>query len=187
MLLDAFLKFESPVIAGESTDAKNLAQIEILSFEQTVVRAQSSTGVVADATPKGRAQHSALTIIKPLDKSSPKLFEAACKGTLYAKVTMSVCQPLGKTNAAASTWKKQVYFEITLEQVHVSRVHLVGEPKLHSLGLSVPFSMMAGSTYDVGPLEEIDLTYQKIKWDYKGGTGVANVTGTWSLLANTAP
>ena len=186
MLLDAFLKFETPAIAGESTDSKNVAQIEILSFEQTVARAQNSTGVVADASPKGRAQHSALTVIKPLDKSSPKLFEAACKGTLYGKVTLSVCQPLGKVKDATSTWKKQVYFEITLEQVHVSRVHLVGEPKLHAMGLALPFGMVAGSAYDVGPVEEIDLTYQKIKWDYKGGTGTANVPFTWSLLANTA-
>ena len=33
----------------------------------------------------------------------------------------------------------------------------------------------------MGPLEELDLTYRKIQWTYKGGGGNANISGTWNL------
>ena len=188
MLLDAFLKFEEPGLAGESTDSTHSNEIEILSFEQTIIRPPVSAGVKAGSAEakKARSEHHPWTIIKPLCKASPKLYQAACAGTVYKKVTLSLCQPSGTSKTSSDAWKKIVYFQVTLSGVTISRVHLVGDPGLHHFGRATDFPIAAGSALDMGPIEEIDLTYQKIEWLYKGSEGTANFAGNWKLTTNSS-
>lgn len=112
-----------------------------------------------------------MRITKPVDKTTPKLLEAACKGTLYSKGVISVCQPSGKSDTTSSSWKKIVYFEITLEKIYITRARLAGDPR-------------SADVYEMGPIEEVDLSYRKIKWLYKGGTATANISGAWNLGTN---
>jgi type VI secretion system secreted protein Hcp len=176
MPLDAFMKLEEPKLDGESADDGHPKEIEILSFEQTILRTRGGAPGSPDAK-KATSQHSAMTVIKPLDKSSPKLYQAASAGTLFKKVTIAVCQPGGTTKTDKSGWKKIVYLEIILEGVHISRVRLVGDPRLH---------YFAASGLGMGPLEEVDLSYNKIQWMYKGGTEKLKISGKWNLLTNSA-
>ena len=186
MLLDAFMKLEDPKEEGESTDKLHLKEIEIFSFEQTINRnAKGATGGTSSES-KAKSEHKPLTVIKPLDKTSPKLLQAASEGKLYKKVTISVGQPSGTTKTASSTWKKIVYLKITLEQVHISRIHLVGDAGMHFFGRANEFPVAAGDLLSMGPVEEVDLSYKKIQWLYKGGTGKLNISGKWNLLTNTA-
>lgn len=185
MLLDAFLKFEEPALAGESTDAGHSGEIEVLSFEQTIVRKAPSVSKADAAAEKTiRSEHTPLTVIKIVDKSSPKLYFAACKGTKYGRVTLSVCQPKGTSKTTSDSWSKVVWWEVTLGTVRISRIHSVGDPSLHRFGRAADFPIAAGDVMHMGPLEEIDLTYETIKWLYKGGTGSMNFQGQWNLKTN---
>jgi len=68
--------------------------------------------------------------------------------------------------------------------VSISRVHLVGDPSLHRFGRTTDFPIAATELLNAGPLEEIELTYQKIDWLYKGGSGALNINGKWNLTSN---
>lgn len=187
MLLDAFIKLEEPGLPGESTDSDHDKEIEILSIEQTILRSNvGTTDTSSDDGKRARSEHRPLTVVKALDKSSPKLYQASCAGTIYKKVTISFCQPSGTTKTTSDRWKKIVYFQIVLGMVNITRVHLVGDPGLHHFGRATDFPIAAGSALSSGPLEEIDLNYQKIDWLYKGGTGALNITGKWNLQTNSA-
>ena len=176
MQLDAFMKIEEPQLAGESTDNLLTGQIEILSFEQAIVR-RSQLGTAASesqAKTKATAEHLPIRIIKPLDKTSPKLMEAISKGTVYKRVTLSLCQPSGTTDTSSSSWKRIVYLEVKLEGVHLASFRFLGDPDLHYTALPGVF----------GPVEELELAYKKITWMYKGGSGSANISGSWNLGTN---
>jgi type VI protein secretion system component Hcp len=56
----------------------------------------------------------------------------------------------------------------------------VGDSTIHLPVLKAPL-LNSGLVAAMGPVEEIDLSYQKIKWMYKGSTGTANLPGTWSI------
>lgn len=184
MQLDAFLKIETPNTAGKSTDKLHANEIEIVSFEQTISRANS--GNQGTASEKASSSHRGLTIIKPLDSTSPKLLQAACQGSVFGKVSLFLCQASGTSKTTSDRWKKIVYFEIVMEKVYISRMHLVGDPTLQHLGRAEEFPILSGDALEMGPLEELDLTYEKIQWLYKGGTGALNITGKWNLQNNSA-
>lgn len=188
MLLDAFLKLEEPALAGESTDDGHGGEIEILSFEQSILRAAPSSGAAAGTSDTGKStsDHQPMTVVKLLDKASPKLYQAASAGTIYGKATISICQPSGTTKTTSDRWNKVVVLQLTLSHVYISRVHLVGDPALHAFGRSKEFPITDGALLNMGPLEEIDLTYKKINWLYKGGTGTQNISGKFNLLTNRA-
>lgn len=180
MPLDAFLKLEEPALKGESTDDLHADEIEILSFEQTVKRPRSATDGGTGETRKGTTECSAITILKPLDGATPKLMESACSGTIYKKATITLCQPSAKSDGKRTAWKRITYFEISLQNVQISRVRLVGDPTIHLPVVQAPL-LNSGLVAAMGPVEEVDLSFQKIKWMYKGSTGTANLSGMWSI------
>ena len=100
--------------------------------------------------------------------------------------SISLCQPLGTSKTTSDRWKKIEYLQVKLGTVHITRVHLVGDPALHYFGRATNFPIVAGSVLEMGPIEEIDLTYQTIEWLYKGGTGALNISGKWNLQTNSA-
>lgn len=170
MQLDAFMKIEGPPLNGESTDDKNLNSIEILSFEQQIQRPLpdgSSTGQ------QSTADLSPVVVLKQLDKATPKLMEAAAKGTIYDKFTLSLYQPTGTADVAISSWDKAVYYEVVIEKVRITGIRWIGDPALHDSTL-----LPAGGS--LGPCEELELTFRKIGWMYQGGTGTANISGSWN-------
>ncbi|MEQ8788336.1 MAG: type VI secretion system tube protein Hcp [Pirellulaceae bacterium] len=185
MLLDAFLKIDQPAITGGSTDSLFAGQIEIISFSQAIERTRPLTPT-GSASPGNyaRSEHKPITIIKEIDMSSPKLYQAACAGTTYDTAVITLCQPSGTTQQTSDNWKKIPYMQITLTQVNITRAHLVGDPRLHPFGASEHYPLIAGEVTAMGPVEEIDLAYQVIQWNYKGGTGSLNVTGGWSVVGN---
>ncbi len=78
MPFDAFLKIDG--VEGESNDSKHKGEIEVLSFHwgvsQAITGTVSSTGTFSGQ----RTDMTALSVVKQLDKSSPKLAQACAAG-----------------------------------------------------------------------------------------------------------
>lgn len=176
MQLDAFMKIEQPGLPGESTDGDHATEIEILSFEHNILRPTATGAKQGTDSKKPIAHLSPVRLIKQLDKATPKLLEASCKGTIFGKVTLALCQPTGTADQALTAWGKLVYFEVVLEKVHVASIRCLGDPALHYTALP--------ST--LGPAEELELGFRKIKWMYKGASGSANIGSSWNLDTNAA-
>jgi type VI secretion system secreted protein Hcp len=157
LAFDMFLKIDE--IPGESTDDKHKEWIEILSYSHGVSQPSRVVGG-GGAEP---CKHEDFSLVKMLDKASPKLVLSSCKGEHIKEVRIELCRATGD---------KQKYMEYKLSDVIVSSV----KPS-------------AGTrSGDVLPLEEVSFNYAKIEWDYTiiGADGLpsGNVIAQWDLMTN---
>jgi type VI secretion system secreted protein Hcp len=162
MAFDAFLKIAT--IPGESTDQRHTSWIEVLSFHHSMQ--QPTTGSVSSGGARSaeRVNHSDLSIVKSLDKASPKLALACSKGEHISEVTLVLCRATGD---------KQKYMEYKLSDVLITSVR--------------PGGSAHGS--ETLPVEEISFSYSKIEWTYTEtdhGTGKAkgDIKAHWDLKHN---
>src|SRR5579864_7155946 len=109
MAFDAFLKIDG--IPGESLDDKHKDWIEILSFNHGLHQPSSATGSSAGGATTERVNVSDFSVVKHLDKASPKLYESLCKGTHIPNVVIEFCRAGGD---------KLKYLEVKMEQVIIS-------------------------------------------------------------------
>lgn len=162
MAFDTFVKIDG--IPGESTDDKHKDWIEVLSFNHGMTQPSSATASSAGGGTAERTEHQDFSIVKMLDKASPKLYEACSSGKHIKEVTVEMCRASGD---------KLKYMEVKMEQVIISHVAPGGNGK--------------GS--DGFPTESVSFNYGTIKWTYTqqkraDGSGGGNVTGGWDLTAN---
>jgi len=161
MPFDTFLKVDG--VAGESTDAKHKGEIEILSYSWGVSQAISGTVSSAGTFSGQRCDMSAVTVVKALDKSSPKLAQACAAGEHFTSATLTLSRAGGD---------KQPYMQYKLSDVLLESVRT------------------GGSTQGEGgvPTEEVGLRYGKIELEYTvvgtDGKPAGNVTGGWDLKEN---
>lgn len=170
MAYDTFVKIEG--IPGESLDSKYKDWIEVLNFDFGVKQPASATASSAGGATSGRAELSDLSITKFVDKASPKLFEACCKGQHISSLTLSVNRAGGD---------KVQYLEIKLEKVIVSSTNVTGTARPDSNG-----SNTAGEDL---PVETVTFNFGSIKTTYtqqkrQDGSGGGNVTGGWDREGN---
>lgn len=164
MRLDAFLKLETQT--GESTDTLHDKEIEILSFEQTTSRYRKDS----NDTGTWAFNLSVVTIIKPLDASSPRLMEAVTQSAkTFSKATISVCRMKGDSTQSPDKWKKIDYFTIVLTDVYITRIQLIGDARIRSFGGDEIHRFYPEDLSAIGPLEQVDLNYKKMTWTYIGG------------------
>jgi len=161
-MFDSFLKVDT--IPGESTDDKHKDWIEVLSFSHGMHQPASATKSSAGGATAERCEHSDFSIVKALDKASPKIYEGCCTGKHLKTVTLEMCRAGGD---------KLKYMEVKMEEVIISSVRPGGSSK-------------GGDAF---PIEEVSFNYGKIKWTYTqqkraDGSGGGNVTGGWDLTAN---
>ncbi|MGA2138363.1 MAG: type VI secretion system tube protein Hcp [Verrucomicrobiia bacterium] len=150
-------------IPGESTDDKHKDWIAVESFSHSVAQkgaGERSKGV----STSGRTDHSDFTIVKNLDKASPKLALSCSNGEHIAGVKLELWRA-GKD--------KIKYMEYKLSDVIVTSVR------------------PSGSTSDEHhvPQEEVGFNYGKIEWvytemDHKTGKAKGDVKTSWSLVEN---
>jgi len=155
-------------IPGESLDDKHKDWIEVLGLGHEIVQPASTTKSSAGGGTTGRTQHGDFAFTKLVDKSSPKLSEAASNGKHLSKVKLEMCR------AGGSQVK---YYEITLQQVIVSRVQLS-----HSNGNG------NGTADESFPTETVHLNYGTIEWTYTqqkrtDGSGGGSVNTKYDLTA----
>ncbi len=163
-MYDSFLKIDG--IPGESTDDGHKEWIELLDFGHEMTQPASATVSSAGGAGAERTDHADFQIKKFLDKASPKIYEALCKGTHIKEVLIEMCRAGGD---------KVKYMEIKMEEVIVSNVKAAGNPK--------------GA--EGFPTELVSFNYGKINWTYTqqkraDGSGGGNVTAGWSLIDNKA-
>jgi type VI secretion system secreted protein Hcp len=132
----AYVKFDG--IDGESQDDGHKDWINLLSFSQGQYIPPSSVGA---GTAAARAVFEEIILTKELDKASPKLAEAVCKGTHFRKVEIHLARPL--SGGPTST-----YYTCELENAVITSYHI------------------DASTEDPVPTEQLSLNFEKIKVTY---------------------
>jgi len=131
---DAYLQLGD--IKGESTDPQHKDWIEIGSYQFDSIRA-SAMGSVGRGDRSGRVNLQELTITKNVDKTSPKLMEAAASGKHFQNATIHLRKAGGS----------QDYLVVKMENVFVTNVQ----------------TSRGGGPF---PTETVSLTFGKIEWTY---------------------
>jgi type VI secretion system secreted protein Hcp len=162
MAFDAFLKIEG--IDGESTDDAHAKWIEVLSYSHGVSQPVSGSVSSGGGRSAERCDHSDFSIVKSMDKATPKLNLYCSNGEHIPNLSLELCRAGGD---------KQKYMEYKLEDVIVTSVRPGG-------------SSQGGENL---PLEEVSFAYGKISWtytetDHKTGKAAGNVSAYWDLHAN---
>lgn len=161
-MFDAFLQISG--IEGESTDDAHSKWIEIHSFSFNVSQPSSGSDSTGGGASAQRADFSDFSIVKAVDKATPKLMLACADGTHYDEVKIEFCRAGGD---------KLKYLEYIMNDVIVSSYSPGG----------------SAEGPDALPLEEVSFNFGKIKTTYtqqkrEGGGGGGNVAAGWDLKAN---
>jgi len=163
MAYDAFLKIST--VPGESTDDKHKDWIEILSYSWGVAQPATGSSSSGGARSAELCNHQDFSIVKTIDKASPKLFLACCKGEHIPEIKLDLCRATGD---------KQQYMEYKLTDVIISSVKPNGK---------------SASTSEPLPFEEVSFNYSKIELvytetDHKTGKPKGDVKANWDLTSN---
>jgi type VI secretion system secreted protein Hcp len=162
MAIDMFLKIST--VPGESQDDKHKDWIEVLSFSFGASQKSAGERSTGGAASAERVSMQDFSVVKSLDKASPKLFIACCKGEHISEVKLELCRATGD---------KSKYMEYKMTDVLVSSVRKGG-------------SAQGGEGL---PLEEVAFNFGKIDWtytatDHKTGKPSGDVKAHWDLVSN---
>lgn len=162
MAFDAFLKIAE--IPGESTDDAHADWIEVLSYSMGVSQTASGSASSGGGASAERADFQDFSIVKALDKASPKIFLACANGTHISEVVLELCRAGGD---------KLLYMEYKLTDCMVTSYRPGG-------------SAQGGETL---PMEEVSFNYGKIELTYTqqqltGGGGGGKIATGWNLVTN---
>lgn len=160
MPFDCFLKIDG--IEGESTDDKHKNWIELLSYSFGCSQAVGSSVSTGGARSGERVNIQDFSIMKVLDKASPKLFVNCCNGTHIKDITVEICRATGE---------KEKYMEYKLDDVMVTSYQPSG-----SSGGEIPVESIAFNP------AKVTLTYTAT--DHDTGKAAGNVTGNWDQATN---
>jgi type VI secretion system secreted protein Hcp len=158
---EIFLQVEG--VPGESSDAEHEDWIDIVSYSHSISLPAGSMSVEGSRL-SGGADHEDFTVVKPLDKASPKLALYCCKAQHIPSVQIELCRASGDN---------QKFMEYVLEDVIVSAVSVSGS---------------ASRGEDV-PVEEVSFSYGKITWTYTEfdpvtGKAKGDVSSQWNVELN---
>lgn len=164
MAFNAFANFGD--IKGESTDKDHKDWVMITSYKQSVTQPPSVTQKTAGGRSAEAATFSEFSITKLMDAATPKLFEAACKGTHLKEVDIELLRAGGDSPVK--------YMEIKLKEVLISGVIHDADPKGDAQFPTETINMTYGA---------IEYTYTKQKPD---GTASGNVAAKWNVAQGAA-
>jgi type VI secretion system secreted protein Hcp len=159
MAFQAYCKIDG--VQGESSDDKHSEWIEILSYDHGIDQPTSATASSAGGGTTGRCEHRDYSIVKYIDRASPKLYELCSSGKHINEVTIEFIRSSGD---------KLKYLEVKMEKVVISSVHPGGSKNAESF-----------------PTEAVSFNYGTIKWVYTqqkrdDGSPGGNVTGGWDRI-----
>lgn len=162
MAFDGYLQIEG--IEGESTDVAHEKWIQIQSYSHSVnneVTGQSGGGHHTG----GRCHHGDVTIVKPMDCSSPKLLLACSQGKSHPTATIDLCRS-GASGAESVPYQKIEFTDLVVTSVTPQAIE--------------------GADF---PTETVSFTYSTIKWTYTKTDTTGNPAGEvvtgWDLKKNT--
>jgi type VI secretion system secreted protein Hcp len=148
-MFDAFLKIDG--IEGESPDSKHGKEIQLLSFSFGADQPASSS--LGGGSGAGKVNMHDLSIVKQVDKASPKLFVACCTGQHIKSAVLTSRKAGGD---------QQDYMIVTLSDIIVSHVTTAGQA--------------AGT--DGLPNEQVSLNFSKVNFEYKEQGADGTLKGT---------
>ena len=155
--MDVIIMKMTPDVPGECTLPGLEGQIELLSFAHAVAMQVTGNSGHHERT-EGRPIHQDFVVTKYLDRASPLLDEACCKGTVFGEVKITAGRNEGGSVTPLITY--------TLKNVIVSTVSASG-------GL--------GSA----PVESLSMNYGHITWDFNLGQQ-SSVRTSWDVANNRA-
>ena len=153
----AYIKFDG--VDGEAQDKDHKGWSDLASFSQGIH--QPGGGATGATRRRGDVICDDVACTKELDKASPKLAEAVCKGRVFPKVEI---------HATASTTDagRVTYYAYELKNVMVTSYDISG----------------SGQSEDV-PTENFSLNYEEIKVTYTEcdakGNKKGNVEYSWKV------
>lgn len=146
---DIFLKFD-PEIEGGSDSFKFAKYIEIQSFAWGVANPPF------DGKADLPAVQQAVSLVAPIDRQSPRLFEACAAGTPFASAELSLASD-----------DDQVFYKVLLGDVFISSYQV------------------SGADGAAAPLESFALNYTRIENEFRAqrpdGTLEPPIRGTWDF------
>lgn len=163
MAFDAFIRIDG--ITGESRDLAHQDWIEATAFNLAATQHVSRTASTSGGATVGRVYLSDFSIVKRVDSSTPKIFQACCAGQHLNKVTLSLFR---------AGCEKQKYMEITFEEVIISGVE-------------------SGNLFDIKPSrfpeEVVRFDYAKVKMIYsqqsrESGLLIGQLSAGWDQIRN---
>jgi type VI secretion system secreted protein Hcp len=152
MAVDMFLEIKE--VPGESMKKGHEGQIDIVSFSFGAVQHGSFARGGAGGG-SGKAEFQDISIVKEVDKSSPKLFQACAAGTHFPKATVFV-RKAGD--------KPLEYYKVELKDLMVSSVQNSGSSSGDTVMESITLNCAV-----------INFTY--VEQDAKGGAGKTVTAG----------
>ncbi|HTZ74020.1 MAG TPA: type VI secretion system tube protein Hcp [Candidatus Aquilonibacter sp.] len=135
MAVSAYLKIDG--LDGESLTKGKEKQIEVLSF--SFGASQHITLASGGGKSGGKATATDLSIMKKVDKASPKLFSACCMGTGFPTATITCDKAMGSSG-------QQDFYKLILTNAFVSSIQWSGSSDV--------------------PMESVSFTAEKVEIDY---------------------
>ncbi len=174
----AYVKFDG--IDGESQSEGHEGWSEIVSFSQPISRPGSDT---TDTTRRrAGAILEDIVVVKQIDKISPKLAEAICKGTVFTKVEIHLTGPSEGSTCQGT------FYAYELKNVLFTTYKVTGSnPLAYALIAPAPDSILPYSGPFIvqavdAPMEEITINFEEIKVTY---TECDSTTGKSKSLQKT--
>ena len=153
----AYIKFDG--VDGEAQDKDHKGWSDLASFTQAVHKPMG--GATGATRRRGDVVLEDVGLAKELDKSSPKIAEAVCKGKVFPKVDIHV-------TASYTDSGRQTYFAYELKNVQISNYTISG----------------SGQSEEV-PVEEVSFNFEEIKVTYTEcdakGKKKGNVEYEWKV------
>ncbi len=152
----AYIKFEG--VDGEAQDKDHKSWSDLVSFSQAIHKPGTGTG---STRRRGDVVLEDIVLVKELDKSSPKLAEAVCKGKVFPKVEIDV-------TASYTDSGRVTYYKYELKNCQVVSYDLSG----------------SGQAEDV-PMDTLSINFEEIKVTYTEndatGKKKGNIEYTWKV------
>jgi type VI secretion system secreted protein Hcp len=137
-MMAAFIKFDG--VDGEAQDKDHKGWSDILSFSQGLTK--PGAGATGPTRRRGDVVLEDISVVKELDKASPKIAESMCKGKVFPKVEIHL-------TASYTDAGRVTYYAYELKNVQVLNYNISG----------------SGQTEDV-PTEDVSLNFEEIKVTY---------------------
>jgi len=162
-MFNAFAKFGD--IKGDSTDKDHKDWAAITGFRHSVTQPPSVLQNTSGGRTAEAVEFSEFEVDKMHDGATPKLYEAACKGTHIPEVTIDLVK------AGGSPVK---YTEIKLKNVLISGIIHNGDP----------------NGTNQFPTETVKMTFGAIEWTFtkqkETGEAAGNVATKWNVTQGAA-
>jgi len=160
---NCFLRVDG--VPGESTDDRHEDWIDVLAFSHGVSMPAGSASSGGQPSTE-RCEHKVFTVVKLLDKASPKLSLLSCNGQHISEVVIELWTTSGDG-------EKQEFMEYKLEDVIITAVN----------------QFTAGAMLTPRPTEEVSFNYGKIEWKYtetdpETGQPTGTVETHWNVTTN---